>query len=101
MTLSMHSRFPMNSAAGQPRGHKTLHSPAPDSFEAKIEVLGRLLINPRYCIADAINFDFLVVKKDTRKVPKTHRDEGEKGAERGHKGVRSHGIVLCHVLQIY
>ena len=25
------------------------------------------------------------------------RDEGEKGAERGHKGVRSHGITLHHV----
>ena len=24
-------------------------------------------------------------------------DEGEKGAERGTKGVRSHGISLCHV----
>ena len=60
--------------------------------------LERLLINPRYCIADAINFDFLVVKKKTRKVPKTHRDEGEKGAERGHKGVRSHGIYRYYVM---
>ena len=34
---------------------------------------------------------------DGRGVAGHARDEGEKGAERGHKGVRSHGITLHHV----
>ena len=39
----------------------------------------------------------VVAAADGRGVAGHARDEGEKGAERGHKGVRSHGITLHHV----